>query len=61
MMGTTTGCGGLCERAPEREGGGKQRIGDAFHGALLRLGNLYQAAACEWRSHSSKRMEPRRR
>src|SRR5258708_15274810 len=54
----------LRQPAAERQGGDKQQTGqrteDAFHGALLRLADADQAAACERRSHSSKPMRPRR-
>src|SRR5262249_18058864 len=50
----------LREGGTEGQGGDNERTEAAFHRALLRLGNLYQAATCERRSHSSKRMEPRR-
>src|SRR5262245_48476597 len=51
----------ICEDAAERQGGGKQRTEDAFHGALSFGWQMRdQAAARERRSHSSKPIRPRR-
>src|SRR5882762_468283 len=49
------------EDAAERQGGDKQRIEDAFHGALSFSWPMQdQALAFERRCHSSKPMRPRR-